>query len=139
MTHLLSFRRFILLLLSFTLCTQAMAVASLGACHRMRALTATAQVAEEARHAHADLSAHHDGSMHHQESRGNGPSSDDARGSCAACASCHLSSIIVGTVIVAADIPAADATVFQDAEIARVRNVASGLERPPTSLNAPQP
>ena len=131
MLHSIKFCRFIVLLLSLTLSAQAMAVASLGSCHRMKALTAVHQVSEPTPHHHADSEAHHDGSMHHAESSGKAPASDDTRGSCAACAACHMSSVITSSVIVLAYIPIRGATIFPDMEVPRARNVASGLERPP--------
>lgn len=135
MTYLVRFRRLIILLLSVTLCTQAMAVASLGACHRMQALTAMTamqMMAAPMAHDHADASiAHHAAAMHHADPDGTVPASDGDRVSCAACAACHLSSVILNNVNISTDIPVAAATVFADANLARVRNVASGLERPP--------
>lgn len=131
MLHSIKLCRFIVLLLSLTLSAQAMAVASLGSCHRMKALTAVHQVSESTPHHHADSEAPHDGLMHHAESSGKAPASDYTRVSCAACASCHLSIVIPNSVVVSADIPVVGATIFPAKKVPRVRNVASGLERPP--------
>lgn len=131
MTYLFRFRRCILLLLSLTLSAQAMAVASLGVCHRMQALAAAHRVAAPVAHHHADSVAHEHGSMHHADPSNTAPASDDTRVGCAACAVCHLASAMPGALTVAADIPVAGSTRFPLIDIARVRNVASGLERPP--------
>ena len=140
MKFLIPFRRCILLLLSVTLSMQVMAAASFGACHRVKALIEVQEVhkvhkahevAAPPAHHHADSTAHHDGSMHHADSSDKLPASDDARVSCAACAACHLSSVIANGVNVTAAVPVAGAASFPDTEVARVRNVASGLERPP--------
>ena len=131
MKFLIPFRRCILLLLSVTLSMQVMAAASFGSCHRVKALIEVNQADAPPAHHHADSTAHHDGSMHHADSSDKAPASDDARVSCAACAACHLSSVIANGVNVTAAVPIAGATIFPDTEVARVRNVASGLERPP--------
>ena len=131
MTYFHPFRRCILLLLSLTLSTQALAVASMGACHRMKALTAVHQMVAPTAHQHASAAAHHDGSMHHAGDHGKAPTGDDTRVSCAACAACHLCSIILNNVTVAADVPVEASTRFPNIEVPRARNVASGLERPP--------
>jgi hypothetical protein len=143
MANFFRFRRFIFLLLSLTLSAQAMAVASMGACHRMKSLAMLQHVAMASEHDHpdsathhmdaqiGDKAAHHGGAMHHTEPGGTAPSGDDSRVSCAACAACHLSSVILNTELELTDIPVSGATTFPDAEVARMSNVASGLERPP--------
>ena len=131
MLHSSKFCRVIFLLLSFTLSSQAMAVASLGSCHRMKALIAVHEATQPTAHLHADLAVHHDGSAHHTDSNGKAPATDDTRVSCAACAACHMSSAIFSRVIVSADIPVAGTMFFPDTEVPRARNIASGLERPP--------
>ena len=131
MIYLSQFRRCFLLLLSLTLSAQAMAVASVGACHRMKALTAVHQAAEPTAHHHADAAAHDDGSMHHADATGKSPASDDTRLSCAACAACHLCAVMPNVEIALTDNPIASAAIFLDTDVARARNVASGLDRPP--------
>jgi len=127
------FCRVILLLLSLTLSAQAMAVASFGACHRTKALALISvyQVTLPTADHHVDSAAHHGAPMHHADSSSKAPADDGKRLSCAACAACHLSSFILNGDSVAVDIPVAPATVFPNSELARARNVASGLERPP--------
>jgi hypothetical protein len=127
------FCRIILLLLSLTLSAQAMAVASFGACHRMKALALIAvhHVTLPTSHHHVDSAAHDGAAMHHAESSSTVPADDGSRVSCAACAACHVSSFILNDDSVTAHIPVASPTVFQDNEVARARNVASGLDRPP--------
>ena len=129
----IKFCRVILLLLSLTLSAQAMAVASFGACHRMKALSLTAahHVALPAVHHHIDSAAHDGAAMHHADSSGPVPADDGSRASCAACAACHVSNFILNDDSVTAHIPVASPTVFLDNEVARARNVASGLDRPP--------
>ena len=137
MKFLIPFRRCILLLLSVTLSMQLMAAASFGACHRVKALIEVQEVhkahevAAPPAHHHADSTAHHDGSMHHADSSDKAPAGDNTRVSCAACAACHLFSVIGNGVNVTTALPVAGAASFPDTEVARVRNVASGLERPP--------
>ena len=131
MINLLQFRRCTLLLLSLTLSAQAMAVASLGSCHRMKAMMALHQMVTPDAHHHADSAEHHDGSMHHADGNGKAPTNDDARGGCAACAACHLSSVILNTEHPVADVPLPGGTTFPHTDVPRARNVASGLERPP--------
>jgi hypothetical protein len=143
MANFFRFRRFIFLLLSLTLGAQAMAVVSMGACHRMKSLTALPHVAMASAHDHSDSATHHmyaqigekmahrSGAAHDTESGGTAPSGDDSRVSCAACAACHLSSVILNTEIELTDIPGSGAAAFPDAEVPRTSNVASGLERPP--------
>jgi hypothetical protein len=139
MSYFFRFRRYILLLLSLTLSAQAMALASLGACHRMKALVAIEQVVlamphhgSSNAHHHADSAAHDASSTHDADSGASGTGSgDDKRVSCAACAVCHLASAIPSTLTVAADIPVAGSSSFPRMDVPCARNVASGLERPP--------
>ncbi len=131
MNYLLRFRRCILLLLSVTLSMQVMAAASFGACHRVKALIEVHQADAPPAHHHDDSKAHHDGSMHHADSSDKAPAGDNTRVSCAACAACHLFSVVGNGVNVTTALPVAGAASFPDTEVARARNVASGLERPP--------
>ncbi len=131
MTYLFRFRRCILLLLSLTLSAQAMAVASLGACHRIKAMTTVQEPVLAAAHHHGDAAAHHDGAVHHADAVNTSPWTEEARLSCAACAACHATSIIPNTETSLPDALVADATIFPDTDVPRARNVASGLERPP--------
>ena len=114
-----------------------MAAASFGSCHRVKALIEVQEVhkahevAVPPTHHHADSTAHHDGSMHHADSSDKALAGDNTRVSCAACAACHLFSVIGNGVNVTTALPVAGAASFPDTEVARVRNVASGLERPP--------
>ena len=109
-----------------------MAVASLGACHRIKALAAVHQLAAPTAHHDADSAAHdHESMQHHADSTGKSPASDDTRLSCAACAACHLCAVIPNVAIALTDIPIASATDFLDTDVALARNVASGLDRPP--------
>ena len=131
MKFLIPFRRCILLLLSVTLSMQVMAAASFGACHRVKALIEVHQADAPPPHHHDDSTAHHDGSMHHADSSDKAPAGDNTRVSCASCAACHLFSVIANGVNVTTALPVAGAASFPDTEVARARNVASGLERPP--------
>jgi len=147
MTYFLRFRRFALLLLSLTLSTQAMAVLSFGACHQVKALLSATQVVVAASVVtsaddHSGLSttaatlhkqdstAHHDTAPHDTESS-DSSNGDSSRVKCAACAGCHLGSAVLPTDIVVADIPKSESTSFLEFTVPRVRNVASGLDRPP--------
>ena len=140
MKSLRQFRRFLVLLLSVTLSVQAMAVASLGSCHRAKAL-ATLQTSVVAMHAHGNGgSAHHDADHGHVKQgaaavhggdAGDRPTQDGSRVKCAACAACHLCSVVLSTPTVHADIPAGGTASFPELAVPRVRNVANGLERPP--------
>ena len=127
------FCRIILLLLSLTLGAQAMAVASFGACHRMKAIALISEhhSTPPAAHHHVDDAAHDCLAMQHDDSSNKAPADDGTRASCTACAACHVSSFILNDHTVAAYIPVARATVFPDNEVARAFNVESGLERPP--------
>jgi hypothetical protein len=134
------FRRPLLLLLSLTFSMQAMAVASLGACHRAKAL-ASAEVSVTSSHqSHGDMSAHHAGKRTHGDDGANAatgghsqdnPSQDASRVKCAACAACHLCNVVLTTATINVDIPAVESTFFPESSVPRVRNVANGLERPP--------
>ncbi|GEM_PF-4118984 len=134
------FRRPLLLLLSLTFSMQAMAVASLGACHRAQAL-ASAEVSVTSPHQrHGDMAAHHDGERNQGDDGANAatgehskdsPSQDPSRVKCAACAACHLCSVVLTSTTIAVDIPDGDSTFFPESIVPRVRNVANGLERPP--------
>lgn len=140
MNFLRQFRRPLLLLLSLTFSMQAMAVASLGACHRAKAL-ALAEASVTAPHqGHGDVAPHHAGERNHRDEDANvtagghskdAPSQDASRVKCAACAACHLCSVVLTTATVDVDIPAVEATFFPESSVPRVRNVANGLERPP--------
>lgn len=140
MNSLRQFRRFLLLLLSLTLSVQAMAVASLGECHRVKAL-ASVQASLAAKHSHhGDASAHLDTDHGHgkrgaattqSNDAGDRPAQDGSRVKCAACAACHLCSVVPTTPTVLADIPAGGSVLFPESTVPRVRNVANGLERPP--------
>jgi hypothetical protein len=135
------FRRALLLLLSLTLSMQAMAVASFGECHRVKALAALAATVTSTTHTqHGDASAHHDAATGHGKHRpaathnndtGERTTQDDSRIKCAACAGCHLCSAVLTDARVVADIPAAESALFPESIVPRVRNVANGLERPP--------
>ena len=151
MTYFLRFRRFALLLLSLTLSTQAMAVVSFGACHQVKALLSATQVvvaasakakvgahAEHhfgasttaAAHHEHDSAAHHDAAPHDTESS-DSSNGDGTRAKCAACAGCHLGCAVLSADNAAADIPKSGSTAFLEFTVPRVRNVASGLDRPP--------
>ena len=142
MTYFLRFRRFALLLLGLTLGTQAMAVASLGACHQVKALSAmqltvgshadqqsVADAVDMPHHRH-DSHAHHGAAAHDTESNGN-PGDVGSRVKCAACAGCHLCSVVLPAENVLADVLTTGSTAFPESAVARARNIASGLERPP--------
>ena len=151
MTYFLQFRRFVLLLLSLTLSTQAMAVMSFGACHQVKALLsatrvvvaapATVKVDAHAEHHSGLLSIaamhhQHDGNAHHGVAFHDTESSDSSnvdssRVKCAACAGCHLGIAVLPAKIVVADIAKTESTSFLAFTVPRVRNVASGLDRPP--------
>lgn len=151
MQFLHRFRRYLLLLLSLTLSVQAMAVASLGACHQVKALAlasaniASANIASVHDH-HADQPAHRAAEHRHGHSHSHSeqaahvalntdaderPAEDDGRVKCPACATCHLCSVLLTTPTVLADVPAGGSVSFVESTVPRVRNVASGLERPP--------
>ncbi len=135
------FRRALLLLLSLTISMQAMAVASFGECHRVKALAALAATVTSTTHTQRGVSlAHHDAATGHGEHQstaahnndtGDGSTQDDTRSKCAACAGCHLCSAVLSDATVVADIPAAESASFPESAVSRVRNVANGLERPP--------
>ena len=151
MTYFLRFRRFALLLLSLTLSTQVMAVISFGACHQVKALLSATQPAVAAP-AKATVSAHaehhfgvlttaatphkHDRNAHHGTAPHDAESSDNSNGDssrikCSACAACHLCNAVLPTESVVADIPKTELMSFFEFTVPRVRNVASGLDRPP--------
>lgn len=135
------FRRALLLLLSLTLSMQAMAVASFGECHRVKALAALAATVTSTTHTqHGDASAHRDAATGHDKHQsavaqnndaGDLPAQDNNRIKCAACAGCHLCSALLSDATVGADVPAAESASFPESAVPRVRNVANGLERPP--------
>lgn len=134
------FRHCLLLLLSLTLSAQAMAVASFGACHRAKALASVETSVSVSRHHHGDAVAHHTGERDdgHQSADSvanshpkDGGAQDSSRVKCAACAACHLCSVVLTNETIAVDIPAGESTSFPEAAVPRVRNVANGLERPP--------
>lgn len=141
MKHLHHFRRFLFLLLSLTLTAQSMAVASLGACHKAKALALlSAQVNVSASHRHHDdVTAHAVSELSHNKHGAittHGPDSDDStqdgsRVKCAACAACHLCSVMLTNEATTADTPMGGPASFPESIVPRVRNVASGLERPP--------
>lgn len=143
MTYLLRFRRFALLLLSLSLTTQAMAAASFASCHRVQALLSATQLTASAPDQHRSRSisaavthhqhgsfAHHGDTAHDLESS-HGSKSEKSRVKCAACAACLLCSVVLPTENGLADVPKAASTSFLEFTVPRVRNVASGLERPP--------
>ena len=140
MNYFRRFRRFLLLLLSLTLSAQAMAVASFGACHQAKALALSqANVATSHGH-HGDASAHpdtehghdnHGVAVAHDEDAGDRPTQDGSRVKCAACAACHLCSVVLTTETIIADIPVGGSVSFPESAVPRVRNVANCLERPP--------
>jgi hypothetical protein len=143
MMYFLRFRRFALLLLSLTLSVQAMAVTSFGACHRVKALLSTTPLTVYAHAQHPSGSsvtttedrvnhghAHHGNAAHDTESNDTS-SAENIRVKCAACAGCHLCSAVLLAENVLADIPKTGLTVFMEFTVPRVRNVASGLDRPP--------
>jgi len=134
------FRRCLLLLLSLTLSAQAMAVASFGACHRAKPLASVEMSVSASRQHHGDSVAHQAGERnnghHSADSVANGYPKDGgpqdaSRVKCAACAACHLCSVVLTNETVAVDIPAGESTSFPQVAVPRVRNVANGLERPP--------
>lgn len=143
MTYSLRFRRFALLLLSLTLSTQAMAVVSFGACHQVKALLSAAHLtvgtdAEQYAQPNTVAVTHHshDRNTHHGDAAHDSESSDSSkteksRVKCAACAGCHLCSAVLPAENVVADIPKTGLTAFPEFTVPRVRNVATGLERPP--------
>lgn len=136
------FRRFLLLLLSLTLSAQSMAVTSLGACHNLRTLGAlSSQVAVANSHHHESAASLHGGPLgkHGHESVAdahggdtqNRAVQDGGRSACAACAACHLCTVVLPSSPLVVDIPVDGAASFPESAVPRVRNVASGLERPP--------
>ena len=137
------FRRFALLCLSLTLSTQAMAVASFGACHTVKAVLSATQLAaythleHEARLNAPAASVHNHGSDAHQDGAASESQSSDSstsekgRVKCPACAGCHLFNVVLPAESAVADIPKAESAAFAEFIVPRVRNVASGLERPP--------
>ena len=140
MHSLRQFRRFLLLLLSLTLSVQAMAVASLGECHRVKAVASLQASLAPMRAHHGEASAHRDADHGHgkhgaavaqDNDAGDRPTQEASRVKCAACAACHLCSVVPTTPTVLADIPAGGSVLFPESTVPRVRNVASGLERPP--------
>ncbi len=140
MNHFRQFRRFLLLLLGLTLSVQSMAVASLGACHKAKAF-ASQQVKVAATHGHhgdvpANHAAKHDHGKHsavtpHDGDPEDRSTQDGNRVKCAACAACHLCSVVLPTETAAAYIPTDESVLFPESTVPRVRNVANGLERPP--------
>ena len=135
------FRRALCFLLSLTLSMQAMAVASFGECHRIRALSSLAATVASTTHTQrGDATAHHDAAsglgkhastVEHGNDAGNPPTQDGTRTKCSACAGCHLCTAVLINATVVADIPAAESASFPGSAVSRVRNVANGLERPP--------
>lgn len=143
MTYFLKFRRVALLLLSLTLSTQALAVVSFGACHQVKALLSATQLTAGA-HAEHHSSAttiavtyhKHDSDAHrvnvaHDDEANDSSTTESNRVKCAACAGCHLCSAVLPADQVGADIPKSGSTSFVAFAVPRVRNVASGLDRPP--------
>lgn len=143
MNYFFRFRRFALLLLSLSLCMQAIAVTSFGACHQVKALLSASQVmvgahAEHDARSNAAAVTHHDdqSSAHHDDAIHDTQGSDSSkteksRVKCAACAGCHLCSAVLQTENLMADIANSGSEIFHEFTVPRVRNVASGLERPP--------
>ena len=140
MSFFRQFRRPLLLLLSLTFSMQAMAVASLGACHRAKALVSAETNVTSPHKSHSDMAAHHASERSHGVDGANAatgghskdnPSQDASRVKCAACAACHLCNVVLTTATIDVDIPAVEPTFFPESSVPRVRNVASGLERPP--------
>ena len=115
-----------------------MAVASFGGCHQVKAF-AQANVAASHRQ-HGDAITHPNVEQRHGkhgtaslpgDDAGNGSTQDGSRVKCASCAACHLCSVVLNTETVLADIPTDGSVSFPESDVPRVRNVASGLERPP--------
>ena len=141
MNHVRSFRRLLLLLLSLTLSVQAMAVASLGACHQAKPFASTRMKVAVTHGHHGDVSAHHaakhdDGkhgavTAHSGDSQDRSTQDDGSRVKCAACAACHLCSVVLLTDTALAYFPTSESASFAESTVPRVRNVASSLERPP--------
>lgn len=140
MNSLRQFRIYLWLFLSLTLSVQAMAVASLGECHQAKALASVqANLASTHKH-HWEAPAHHHAehghgnhgaAVVHDNDAGDRPTQDGSQVKCSACAACHLCSGVLTTQTVLADIPATGSVSFPESTAPRVRNVASGLERPP--------
>ncbi len=142
MNFFCQFRRLLFLLLSLTLSAQSMAVASLGACHKVKALALlSAQVSVSASHrSHGDVATQH-GSAHvhgkqgavaaHSGDSEDRSTQDGGRVKCVACAACHAFSVVLPTETALADIPVSGSVSFPESASPRVRNVANGLERPP--------
>lgn len=141
MKSLRQFRRALFLLLSLTISAQSMAVASLGSCHQVKALAFAQASPISLTHAHhGEASAHHEADHGHgkhiaaaanDNDAGDRPLNVGSRVKCAACAACHVCSVVLTTQTVLADIPADGSVSFPEPAVPRVRNVASGLERPP--------
>lgn len=134
------FRRCLFLLLSLTLGVQAMAVASFGECHQAKALASVAATVATTHGQHSDAVAHHTAEAGHEKHGAaaaqnfdidNQSTQDSSRIKCAACAGCHLCSVILISAMVLADIPVAELASFPESTVPRLRNVANGLERPP--------
>jgi len=143
MTYFLRFRRFALLLLSLTLSTQAMAVVSFGACHQVKALLSATQLTAGSHAEHHSIATtvavthhKHDSNAYHVSAAYDDEANDKSttesnRVKCAACAGCHLCSAVLLADHVGADIPKSESTSLLAFTVPRVRNVASGLDRPP--------
>lgn len=143
MTYFLRFRRFALLLLSLTLSAQAMAVASFGACHRVTAALSATHLGADTHTEHAvhanmvvatdqkhDSHSHH-GDASHEPDSNDSSKNEKSRVKCAACAGCHLLGAVLPAEHAVAEILKSESTHFLEFTVPRVRNVASGLERPP--------
>ena len=143
MNYFVRFRRFALLLLSLSLCMQSMAVTSLGACHQVKALSSAAQVvggahaqhdarlnAKAVTHHDDQSSAHHDDAIHDMQGS-DSSKTDKNRAKCAVCAGCYVCSGVLPAENLMADISKSKSAIFHEVTVPRVRNVASGLERPP--------
>jgi hypothetical protein len=117
-----------------------MAVASFGACHQTKAFAA-AQANRTAAHQHHDVASAHSDAEHIHDKHaavsalGNNSSDpttqDGSRVKCASCAACHLCSALLSAETDVVDIPTGGSVAFPESEVPRIRNVASGLERPP--------
>jgi ferredoxin len=139
-------RLLISLLLSITLGTQAFAVSSFKSCHERLRLMAALSVSHETdnstdQHHHGNFVAAKHQSAVTNQTRGDAHQAalkapakqvtDKDRTTCAACAGCaHAVALVYRVSDEIAPIAAASTT-FLPTDLARARNVASGLERPP--------
>jgi len=80
---------------------------------------------------HGETAAPHSDVAHSTHSGDKPPSSDNSRDSCAACAACHVANAILNSELDLIDIPKSGTATFPVVEVSRLRQVASGLERPP--------